>query len=756
MELLWLLAVALVPLIFAPTDSMTSTNQLPKVTLFRTLVGLMTMLWILEWALRGQLPGRFSLEGWWGRFKARVGEEPTRWVVVAVTLFLGVNVLSTLLSASFRVSLWGKAPGEDGYGLYTVASYVLLFLVMVTHLKRQAQLWRLLGVIVATGVLVGAYGVLQYYNLDPFGLVKTGGTRVVSTLGNAIFAAAVLVMTIPLSLAVALVVKERMNPLWRVPLGGVVIAVQLLAVIFTLSRGPWVGLCVGLLGFLVLTWLAFDWRNVARSLLILGPALAITLIVTSVPAFSYRAPEEQAGPAAIVTAATRAASIGEDVVVGGLSGRLHIWRGSTELILERPWIDFLGDPLSLLRPLVGYGPDLFRHAFPLRSPPALHVESDGVAAYAHNHILHETVELGFLGLLSYLGLLVAIFTVGGVQLIRGRRLYSAPHKWLLVALLAIVGGLVVEQMAGIPRVGDLTILWALLAVFVVLPRVMRPSVAQLATTGSPQRGKRRRDRSGPVDEILLWRLAIAVVFMAFVGYLTWDRNVDYVRADVAAASAARISEKDSDKSLQLLNRAIALAPDVTRYYRFRAEMYDGFRDLVSEPSKKIYYAELSYLDHQQALKVNPLSIPARQHLANSALELAFLGQEEKASEALGQYERLSRLLPRYWRPYNILAAAYLDVGQPRKALEALERSLSFTGGSSKSARAFLLQGVAYIDLGEEEKAVASIEKSLSMGLTENVAEAYGLLADLYTRLGDLIRAEENKMKYEELVGGTRS
>lgn len=122
MELLWLLAVALVPLIFAPTDSMTSTNQVPKVTLFRTLVGIMTMLWILEWALRGQLPVRFSLEGWWGRFKAWVGEEPTRWVVVAVALFLGVNVFSTIPSASFLVSLWGHAPGEDGYGLYTVAS----------------------------------------------------------------------------------------------------------------------------------------------------------------------------------------------------------------------------------------------------------------------------------------------------------------------------------------------------------------------------------------------------------------------------------------------------------------------------------------------------------------------------------------------------------------------------------------------------------------------------------------------------------
>ena len=47
--------------------------------------------------------------------------------------------------------------------------------------------------------------------------------------------------------------------------------------------------------------------------------------------------------------------------------------------------------------------------------------------------------------------------------------------------------------------------------------------------------------------------------------------------------------------------------------------------------------------------------------------------------------------------------------------------------------------------------MASIEKSLSMGLTENVAEAYGLLADLYIRLGDSVRAKDNKEKHEELV-----
>ena len=55
MEGLWLLTAALVPLILVPPDSMIVYHYVPKVALLRTLVGLMTILWVLEWALRGPL-----------------------------------------------------------------------------------------------------------------------------------------------------------------------------------------------------------------------------------------------------------------------------------------------------------------------------------------------------------------------------------------------------------------------------------------------------------------------------------------------------------------------------------------------------------------------------------------------------------------------------------------------------------------------------------------------------------------------------
>ena len=124
LEVLWLLTVVLVPLAFLGPNfgewsSVLGSFELPKIVLLRTLVGLMAALWLVEWGLKGQLhavpisESRAAthrswspLAGLWGWLRA----EPTRWLIVAAAFFLGATLLSTLLSASVNVSLWGGCP----------------------------------------------------------------------------------------------------------------------------------------------------------------------------------------------------------------------------------------------------------------------------------------------------------------------------------------------------------------------------------------------------------------------------------------------------------------------------------------------------------------------------------------------------------------------------------------------------------------------------------------------------------------------
>ena len=326
-----------------------------------------------------------------------------------------------------------------------------------------------------TGVVAATYGVLQHYDLDPWDVSRAGGSRIESTFGNPIFAAAFLLMTVPISLAVGMVARTKRWASLALLFWVAVVVVQLLAVLFTLSRGPWVGLAVGLVLFLVLAWLTVERRILARGVLILASPLGMALIVALVLSVSsQQEAEEEGSPDTIQVLTQRLASISPEVFGGELSDRLETWKGSARLALDRPWLEFDSLSLSPLRPLIGYGPDPFRAVSHLEIPTE--VTGSGQVWFevnhAHNYPLHEAVELGGLGLLTYVGLVAAIVAAGPVQLLRHRRTYSTSHKLVLVALSASLGGRLVEQTVGVARIGDLTLFWILLAVLVALPSVM--------------------------------------------------------------------------------------------------------------------------------------------------------------------------------------------------------------------------------------------------------------------------------------------
>ena len=520
LESLWLLTVVLVPLAAVSRDYVISEAviayaEVPKIALLRTLVGLMAILWVVEWSLKGGLArgslftGESSLlqpSRWLSNLVIWLRQRPNRWLTLAVAFYLATTLLSTVLSASFNVSVWGEVPGQDSYAAYTIIAYVLLFGIIVTHLKTRSQLWRLLGAVVVMGVLFSGYGVLQEYGHDFLDLMEPPeGDRVSVTTGNPVFAAAVLMLTIPLSLMAATLTLR--GPLaksgiwWKLGIWLPVLTVQLMGIVFTLGRGAWLGTMLAMVIFLVLVVLFVGWRTLVRAALV--PALMAVVAVVAVvaaamvllPSWFKAEDEAAAGPVsstaeagAAEQAVERFTSIGGEVAGGSVSNRTEIWKGSWRRMVHHPWFEFDSLNLSVLRPVIGYGPDLFRYTFLLESQPRgndlLPLEPD----QAHNYFLHQGVELGFLGLLSSLGLFVVPLLGGGYLLLRERRSYSPAHKIVLIGLLGILAGRFLEEMVGVARVSDLTIFWVLLAIFVALPEVMQAPQALVESPTPPQSG----------------------------------------------------------------------------------------------------------------------------------------------------------------------------------------------------------------------------------------------------------------------------
>ena len=848
MEALWLLAVFLVPLAFldpdyAKSEAIIGYLEVPKIALLRLLTGMMAILWLVRWGLSGRLsfPGLAQVKGFawqpvaWKSWVATYLEgNPGRWIILAVAFYLATTLISTALSGSFPVSMWGEVPGQDGYSAYNITAYVLLFGILATHLKTQSQLWRFLAAIVVMGVVVGGYALLQHNGHDLLNLAEETGGLTTAFMGNTIFAGAVLMMTIPITLTAAIVSLlslpnigiadlKRVGGWWpHVALWGIwiaVLSIQILGLIFTLSRGPWIGAMTAVVVMLGIVTVLGGKRAIIRFVLLSIVTLAVIGFVILDPTFEFGgeggddeasisttdastskteakdesptptepAPAEGNGDGTDILDAASSVSVELDPVatdvadqlgsirsvsveldpvatdvadqfgsiraevVGGFTGgRGTHWRVSWSLIRNHPWFEFETLSLRRWRPIFGYGPDLFRYTYLLESPPEgpnlYPLEPD----HAHNYFIHQTVEQGFLGLVSFVGVFTAVFLVGVQQLLRFRRSLTTAHLVILAGLLAVAIGRSLEMMAGVARVSDLTILWASLGVFAALPAVMRPAEENAANASLNQRERRRipprADQPSGIkspDWNWAWRLAVVAWLTGGIVMLTWFKAVSYPLAAVKAAEAVGHWRRiDLPSTLADLEAAIALAPDVPAYHQWRTSVYLAYASgrigpleeqcsLQKEQPYEKCLGQLAYQSSRLGSQQSPYYYRSRLFAANTAASLSLQDQ------AAQYYQETSDLVPGSWKVQNGLAESYLRQGQPEIALRSLEKSLTITAGTQLSDIALYLMGIAYQAMGQSQKSIESFQNSLNwMPAGPLAGKAHVQLAGFYIKQED--------------------
>lgn len=420
----WLTAIATIPLYFDIYSS--RVFEPDKISLLRAIVFVMLGAWLVKQVDAVMAHGMSASPATLGRRLREVARVP---LVLPALLLMVAYLISTALSLAPRISLWGSY--QRLQGTLTYFSYLAVFFLMLSHLRRPEQLHRLLYAIILTSLPISLYGVWQRLGQDPLPWGGDVTRRVASNMGNPIFVSAYLIMAFFPTLEQLTNAFARM---WNIEEGNVgdailagcllfILVVQIVTSIFlSQSRGPFLGWLAGVYVFTLLGLIAFGrWAQATervpayvRALLrwvwatpiLLAVVLGGFLILFNLPNSPLAALRQETGLGRLGTML--------DFETGTNRVRTLIWQGAVRLIAPHPplvYPDGTVDRFNALRPLIGYGPEAMWVAYnPFYPPDLAHLEARNASPdRAHNETFDALITTGLFGFLAYFALFTSIF-----------------------------------------------------------------------------------------------------------------------------------------------------------------------------------------------------------------------------------------------------------------------------------------------------------------------------------------------------------
>ena len=310
-----------------------------------------------------------------------------------ILLFAFVYIGATFTSVTVSGSLYSGA----------LTSFFVLFAVILQNsVKSRRALDFLIYAVVLSGALVSVFGIAQYLFDDVLGasawldeeMFSEIGVRVYSTLGNPNVLAKFLLLVIPFAGACIITVKGARQKFFFIGCLGA----MLLCMLFTFSRGGWLGLIIAAAVFLVM---------MDRRFIFVGIAGLVVLY--------FILPE---------TILHRFLSIG-DMGDTSTSYRVSIWLGTIAMLRDF-W--FTG---------IGPGTAAFNMVYPIYS---FHTAA---AQHSHNLYLQIMSNAGIVGISVFL---IAMFSVMRNLCSAISREREKSSKILQIAAVSSIFGFLVQGM----------------------------------------------------------------------------------------------------------------------------------------------------------------------------------------------------------------------------------------------------------------------------------------------------------------------
>lgn len=616
---------------------------------FRILVELLAVVWVYA-------AFRFP------RFRPRFS-----FLLGAVTLFMAVMGIATVLSISPYHSFWSGFERMEGY--FGLLHLFLFFLLLSSVFRTPAEWEAFFHTSIAASVLVSFYGIFQ---LAGAFTIHQGGTRLDATLGNATYLAAYLLFHLFLLVWFFFRTKRRFL---RAAYGAAFL-LETFVLYYTATRGAILGFLGGLMVLGVL--LAILDRGPLRrwALAGLGAVVLLPVLFFLVKDMSFVRQNE---------VLDRFASISRQETT--TRARFTIWGMAFQGWQERP--------------VLGWGQESFTYVFSKYYDPSLWSQEPWFDR-AHNVFLDWLIAGGLVGLAAYL----AMFAAAGWLLLAGFRSGTFDTA-SFAALISLLAAHFFQVLFVFDNLTSYLLFFAVLAYIHVITR---------------RQSARRIQPARPA--IAVSAAAVAGIAMLPLFYLG---NIKPIRAAQAILDALQINQSHPaagkvDALTAEFERGIGRHTFGTTELREQASQVTTavLRDQGLVPQDKAKYIQFAVRELESQVKDFPYDMRAKAFLATLyGLAGRQADSVRVASEALAVNDRRQQF-------YFIAAEAYLGAGQPEQAIGLLRRayelapayneaainlaSVLILAGREAEAEDFLLQRFGSRIVGDEHYAAAYAQR----------------------------------------------
>ncbi len=648
------------------------------------------------------------------------------WILAMFATFVGVIAIADFFGENSLKSIWSNYERMEGLiGLVHLFAY---FLVIISVLKTEKLWMRFFNVSLGVSALMGIYGLFQLSGVLE---INQGGVRVDGTFGNSAYLAVYNLFHI--FLAAFLLFKQKRD-VWLRVVYGLIIALNLVILYFTATRGAILGLIGGVLLTTILIAL-FEKESQAFKKGAIGILLGLLLLVGGFlvakdTSFVKESP---------VLSRFASISINETTT----KSRFMVWNMAVQGFKERP--------------VLGWGQENFNFVFNKYYDPGMYGQEPWFDR-AHNVFLDWLIAGGILGLLAYLSL----FATGLYFLWFGIGTLSIVSKSILTGLLAsyffhnlfvfdnlisyimffsVLGyihsintregklelllGRISSRVKSIFNGGVMDIIIAPLIVIIVIFSLYFFNYKALATNLTLLEALKPH----PQEKGILTNLELFKEAIAYNSFGTQEAREQLSQATFTISSIIDVPQEIKNSFISLadnqLQKQIEDVPGDARHHLFYASFFDRYgryddaivqykKALELSPNKQMIYFSLvgSYLNNgeykialdlaRQAFELEPRYSDARKVYAVAAI----YNKDKELVEEL--------LIPAFGTVTpddNRLVQAYAKVGQHDKVVTIWQGRVE---KSPSNAQYHLSLASAYLENNERQKAVKEIESAIEM------------------------------------------